>query len=381
MIKEFKVNFTEKEISSIYQKVKDYPWDSIKNLEGWEHGTNKQYLKELCDYWITKFNWNKHQSDINKFENYTTDIDRIKIHFIKKKGGSENSEPLLLMHGWPGSIIEFLHIIEKLTHPEKFGGNKEDSFDVIVPSLPGFGFSGSPSKPMGPRKIAEILNKLMIKNLGYKNYMAQGGDWGATIANWLGYDHSNFCKAIHINCLTMRHPDGPQTEEEKKWQNKFNEDQIMQEGYRTQQATKPQSLAYAMMDSPVGIAAWILEKMYSWSDLNNNNIESVYSKDTLLANIMVYILTNTFDTASWIYFGRREEGGRFFPKDFKKIEIPTAAAIFPAEMSEWPPRSYVERIFNLQQWSEMEAGGHFAALEKPDLLISDIQKFLRTLRT
>jgi len=136
-----------------------------------------------------------------------------------------------------------------------------------------------------------------------------------------------------------------------------------------------------MMDSPVGIAAWILEKMYSWSDLNNNNIESVYSKDTLLANIMVYILTNTFDTASWIYFGRREEGGRFFPKDFKKIEIPTAAAIFPAEMSEWPLRSYVERIFNLQQWSEMEAGGHFAALEKPDLLISDIQKFLRTLRT
>ena len=381
MIKEFKVNFTEKEISLIYQKIRDYPWDSIKNLEGWEHGTNKKYLKELCDYCITKFDWNKHQSDINKFENYTTDIDGINIHFIKKKGSSKNSEPLLLMHGWPGSILEFLHIIEKLTHPEKFGGNKEDSFDVIVPSLPGFGFSGSPSKPIGPRKMAEILNKLMIKNLGYKNYMAQGGDWGATIANWLGYDHLNFCKAIHINCLTMRHPDGPQTDEEKKWQNKFNQDQIMQEGYRTQQATKPQSLAYGMMDSPVGIAAWILEKMYSWSDLNNNDIESVYSKDTLLANIMVYILTNTFDTASWIYFGRREEGGRFFPKDFKKIEIPTAAAIFPAEMSEWPPRSYVERIFNVQQWTEMPAGGHFAALEKPDLLIADIQKFLRTLRT
>ena len=381
MIKEFKVNFTKKEISSIYQKVKDYPWDSVKNLEGWEHGTNKKYLKELCDYWTTKFDWSKHQSDINKFENYTTDIDGIKIHFIKKKGNSENSKPLLLMHGWPGSIVEFLHIIEKLTHPEKFGGNKEDSFDVIVPSLPGFGFSGSPSKPIGPRKMAEILNKLMIKNLGYKDYIAQGGDWGATIANWLGYDHSNFCKAIHINCLTMRHPDGPQTEEEKKWQNKFNEDQIMQEGYRTQQATKPQSLAYGMMDSPVGIAAWILEKMYSWSDLNNKDIESVYSKDTLLANIMVYILTNTFDSASWIYFGRREEGGRFFPKDFKKIEIPTAAAIFPAEMSEWPPRSYVERIFNLQQWTEMPAGGHFAALEKPDLLIADIQKFLRTLKT
>ena len=380
MIKEFNINFSEKEISLIYQKVKDYPWDSVKDLDGWEHGTNKKYLKELCDYWITKFDWKKHELEINKFKNYTTNIDDIKIHFIKIKGSSENSKPLLLMHGWPGSIIEFLHIIEKLAHPEKFGGNEKDSFDVIVPSLPGFGFSGSPSKPMGPRKMAEILNKLMIENLGYKNYMAQGGDWGATIANWLGYDHSNFCKAIHINCLTMRHPKGPQSDEEKNWQKKFNEDQIMQEGYRTQQATKPQSLGYGMMDSPVGIAAWITEKMYSWSDLKNNNIESVYSKDTLLANIMVYILTKTFDTASWIYFGRREEGGRFFPKDFKKIEIPTAAAIFPAEMSEWPPRSYVERIFNLKQWTEMPGGGHFAALEKPDLLIDDIKKFSRRLK-
>jgi microsomal epoxide hydrolase len=154
----------------------------------------------------------------------------------------------------------------------------------------------------------------------------------------------------------------------------------MQDGYRTQQATKPQTLSYGMMDSPVGIAAWIIEKMHSWSDLKDNKIESVYSKDKLLANIMIYILTKTFGTATWIYYGRREEGGRFFPENFKKIEIPTAAAIFPAEMSEWPPRSYVERIFNIKQWSEMPAGGHFAALEKPDLLVNDIVKFLRSLR-
>jgi len=208
----------------------------------------------------------------------------------------------------------------------------------------------------------------------------QGGDWGATIANWIGYDYSNFCKAIHINCLTMRHPDGPQSTEEKDWQVRFDKDQIIQDGYRTQQATKPQTLSYGMMDSPVGIAAWIIEKMHAWSDLKNNKIESVYSKDKLLANIMVYILTKTFDTATWIYYGRREEGGRFFPKNFKKIEIPTAIAIFPAEMSEWPPRSYVERIFNVQQWTEMSAGGHFAALEQPDLLVNDIRKFLRSLR-
>ena len=380
MITEINVNLTEKEISPIYQKIKDYPWNSIPDLEGWEHGTNKTYLKELCDYWINGFDWQKHEAEINKFQNFVSNVDGIDIHFIKEKGTSPNSKPLLLMHGWPGSVIEFLHIIEKLAHPEKFGGNEKDSFDVIIPSLPGFGFSGKPNTPIGPRKIAEILNKLMTENLGYKDYMAQGGDWGATIANWIGYDHSKFCKAIHINCLTMRHPNGPQSDEEKNWQIKFDKDQIMQDGYRTQQATKPQSLSYGMMDSPVGVAAWIIEKMYSWSDLKDNKLESVYSKDTLLANVMVYILTKTFDTASWIYFGRREEGGRFFPKDFKKIETPTAAAIFPAEMSEWPPRSYVERIFNLKQWTEMPAGGHFAALEKPDLLIDDIKKFSRTLR-
>ena len=173
---------------------------------------------------------------------------------------------------------------------------------------------------------------------------------------------------------------GPQSDEEKKWQSRFDKDQIMQDGYRTQQATKPQTLSYGMMDSPVGIAAWILEKMHAWSDLKNNNIESVYSKDKLLANIMIYVLTKTFDTATWIYYGRREEGGRLFPSNFKKIEIPTAAAIFPAEMSEWPPRSYVERIFNIKQWTEMPAGGHFAALEKPDLLVNDIKKFLRSFR-
>ena len=380
MIRNFNINFTEKEISSIYQKIKGYPWNSITDLEGWEHGTNKTYLKELCEYWINEFDWQKHEVELNKFQNFISNVDGIDIHFIKEKGTSPNSKPLLLMHGWPGSVIEFLHIIEKLAHPEKFGGNEKDSFDVIIPSLPGFGFSGKPNRPIGPRKMAEILNKLMTENLGYKDYMAQGGDWGATIANWIGYDHSKFCKAIHINCLTMRHPNGPQSDEEKNWQIKFDKDQIMQDGYRTQQATKPQSLSYGMMDSPVGIAAWIIEKMYSWSDLKDNKLESVYSKDTLLANIMVYILTKTFDTASWIYFGRREEGGRFFPKDFKRIETPTAAAIFPAEMSEWPPRSYVDRIFNIKQWTEMPAGGHFAALEKPDLLVNDIRKFFRSLR-
>ena len=380
MIKPFKLNIPEKTLQEIYTKVKNYPWHEMPEDGGWKYGSNLEYMKEISSYWIKDFDWRKHEAEINKFSNFTTVVEDIKMHFIHEKGSGSNPTPLLLMHGWPGSIVEFLHIIEKLAHPEKFGGNIEDAFDVIAPSLPGFGFSGRPSKPIGPRKMAAILNKLMIENLEYENYLAQGGDWGATIANWIGYDHSKSCKAIHINCLTMRHPDGPQTKQEEEWQQRFNQDQIMQDGYRTQQATKPQTLSYGMMDSPVGVAAWIIEKMYSWSDLKDNNIESVYSKDALLANIMVYVVTKTFNTATWIYYGRREEGGRFFPKDFKKIEIPTAAAIFPAEMSEWPPRSYVDRMFNITQWTEMPSGGHFAALEEPERLINDLVKFSRTVR-
>ena len=380
MIKPFKINISDKSLEDIKTRVKNYPWHEMPDDGGWKYGSNLDYMKEISNYWIKDFDWRKHEAEINQFPNFTTIVDDIEIHFIHEKGSGSNPTPLLLMHGWPGSVIEFLHIIERLAHPEKFGGNIDDAFDVVVPSLPGFGFSGRPSRPMGPRKIANTLNKLMTENLGYKKYLAQGGDWGATIANWIGYDHSKSCKAIHINCLTMRHPDGPQTKQEEEWQQRFNTDQTMQDGYRTQQATKPQTLSYGMMDSPVGIAAWIIEKMYSWSDLKDNNIESVYSKDTLLANIMVYVVTKTFNTATWIYYGRREEGGRFFPKDFKKIEIPTAAAIFPAEMSEWPPKSYVDRMFNITQWTEMPRGGHFAALEEPDLLVNDLVKFSRSVR-
>ena len=274
MIKPFKVNVSDSILKEINNKIKNYPWHEMPKDGGWQYGTNLNYMKEISDYWVNKFSWKKHEEEINKFSNFTTDVDGLNIHFIMEKGSGSKATPLLLMHGWPGSVVEFLHIIQKLAHPEKFGGKEEDAFDVIVPSLPGFGFSGSPSRPMGPRKMSELLNKLMINNLGYKNYLAQGGDWGATICNWLAYDHFKTCKAIHINCLTMRLPDELRTQEEKDWQNKFDKDKIMQDGYRTQQATKPQTLSYSMMDSPVGIAAWIIEKMYSWSDLKDKNLES-----------------------------------------------------------------------------------------------------------
>ena len=380
MAKPFKVNISDQIIQNIYDKVKKYPWHEMPNDGGWEYGTNLDYMKEISKYWVSEFDWRKHEKEINKFPNFITEIDNIDIHFIHEKGSGSKPMPLIISHGWPGTIVEFLRIIEKLAHPERFGGKEEDAFDVIVPSLPGFGFSGRASRPIGPRKMADIFNNLMTRELGYKNYLAQGGDWGGAITTWLAYDYPKTCNAIHINIFTMRHPDGPQTEEEKDWENKFKKDQLTQEGYRTQQATKPQTLSYGMMDSPVGVAAWIIEKFYFWSDIKNNNIESVYSKDTLLANIMVYVIAKTFNTASWIYYGRREEGGRFLPKNFHRIATPTAAALFPEEMLAWPPRSYAERMYNIKRWTKMSKGGHFAALEQPTLLIDDIRAFARTLR-
>ncbi len=380
MIKPFNISVSDDTLNQIYSKVKNYPWHEMPNDGGWEYGANLDYMKEISKYWVSEFDWRKYEREINKFPNFITKVDDIDIHFIHEKGSGSKPMPLLISHGWPGTIVEFLHIIEKLAHPEHFGGKEEDAFDVIAPSLPGFGFSGRPPCPVGPRKMANIFNNLMTKKLGYKNYLAQGGDWGGAITTWLAYDHSKTCNAIHINIFTMRHPNGSQTKEEKDWETKFVKDQIMQDGYRTQQATKPQTLSYGMMDSPVGIAAWIIEKFYFWSDIKNNDIESVYSKDTLLANIMVYIVTKTFNTASWIYYGRREEGGRFLPKDFRRIEVPTAAALFPAEMLAWPPRSYAERMYNIKRWTKMPKGGHFAALEQPDLLVDDIRAFARSLR-
>ncbi len=379
MIRPFKINISNKIIEDIRTKVANYPWHEMPKDGGWNYGTNLDYMKEISKYWVEKFDWRKTEEKINKFQNFKSNIEDIDIHFIHEKGSGSNPKPLLLSHGWPGSILEFLHVTDQLAHPEKFGGKEEDAFDVVVPSLPGFGFSGRPSRPIGPKKMASIFNSLMTEVLGYKKYITQGGDFGGTIATWLGYDFPKTCVAIHINILIVRHPDGPQTKEEKEWEERFKKDQKIEDGYRTQQATKPQTLSYAMMDSPVGVAAWIIEKMRGWSDIKNNEIESVYSKDILLSNIMVYLVTKTFNTASWIYYGRREEGGRPLPKEGLPIKVPTAVALFPKEYLEWAPRSYVKRIYNIQRWTEMPQGGHFAALEQPNLLVNDIREFVKDL--
>lgn len=375
----FTVTVSDKTLAAINDRVASFPWHEMPDDGGWEYGTNLNYMREFCDYWVKEYDWRKHETSINRFSHFKAPVDGIDIHYLHEKGSGPNPRPLIISHGWPGTIVEFLDFIDLLAHPERHGGSVEDAFDVVAPSLPGFGFSGRPPRPYGPRKMADIFNTLMTDVLGYEEYIAQGGDWGGAISSWLGYDHADHCKAIHINILTMRHKDGPQGAEEIAWATQFDQDQIMQEGYRTQQATKPQILSYAMMDSPVGIAAWILEKMNGWSDTKGDDIESIYTKDQLLTNIMVYIVTRTFNTASWIYYGRREEGGRVLSPESKRVEVPTGCALFPVELLAWPPRSYAERIYNITQWTEMPQGGHFAAMEEPDLLIKDIRQFVRSL--
>lgn len=376
----FKIHVPKETLVDIRARVAAFPWHEMPDDGGWEYGANLDYMKELCAYWVDEYDWRKHEAELNRFQHFKAPVDGIDLHFIREKGSGPNPMPLLISHGWPGSVHEFMDVIEPLAHPERFGGNVEDAFDVIAPSLPGFAWSGRPPRPWGPRRMAQIFNALMTGPLGYDRYLAQGGDWGGAVCSWLGFDHASACAAIHINILTMRAPDGPQTDEEKAWAEQFRRDQIMQDGYRTQQATKPQTLSYAMMDSPVGVAAWLVEKFNGWSDTVGDDVESVYTKDELLTSVMIYVTTRCFNTASWIYFGRREEGGRVLSPEGKRVEVPTACALFPAEMLAWPPRSYVDRIYNVAQWTKMPHGGHFAAMEQPELLVEDVRKFACILR-
>jgi pimeloyl-ACP methyl ester carboxylesterase len=379
-VEPFKVNIPATTLENIRRRVVAFPWHEMPDDGGWEYGTNLDYMREICAYWVGEFDWRKAEARINQFAQFKATVEGIDMHFLHEPGSGPAPTPLLISHGWPGSVIEFLNVIEPLAHPERFGGDEEDAFDVIAPSLPGFGFSGRPPRPYGPRKMAEVLNDLMTNTLSYESYLAQGGDWGGAICSWLGFEHAANCHGIHINIMTMRAPGDLQTTEEKAWAKSFDKEQIMEDGYRTQQATRPQTLSYAMMDSPVGVAAWLIEKFRSWSDTQDGDIESVYSKDELLTHIMIYLTTACFNTASWIYYGRREEGGRILSPEGRRVEVPTACALFPAEMLSWPPQTYVERVYNVTHWTEMPSGGHFAAMEQPELLVKDIQSFAKSLR-
>ena len=378
----FKIEISDEVLDSIRTKVANFPWDDcyMPADGGWNYGTNMEYLKELCEYWVKEYNWREFEAKLNSFENFKTTIDGLEMHYIMKKGSGPSPKPLLLVHGWPGSVSEFMHIIEPLAHPEKFGGKIEDAYTIIAPSLPGFAFSGRPERPMGPRAMAKVLNTLMVDVLGFKTYLTQGGDWGSAICSWIAYNYPENCKGMHFNFPTMRNSAGPQNAEETVWIEGLEEAQTMNNGYRTQQATKPQSLAYGMFDNPIAVAGWLIDKFYHWSDVENEDIESCHTKDDLLTNIMIYIVTNSFNSSTWIYYGRREEGGRFLvQEDGRTVTVPTGCALYPAEMMAWPPRSYYERMYNITHWEKMPKGGHFAAMEVPEIWLEDVRKFFRTI--
>jgi microsomal epoxide hydrolase len=376
----FTIDVPDAALEDIRARVASFPWHEMPIDGGWDYGANLDYMRELCTYWVEAYDWRVQEAALNTFDHFKAPVDGIDIHYIHERGSGPDPMPLILSHGWPGSVEEFSRIIGPLAHPEQYGGSAEDAFDVIAPSLIGFGFSGKPDRPMGPRAMSGYFAKLMTEVLGYEGYVAQGGDWGSAISSWLGFDHAPGCRAVHLNCMIMRTPVGSQTDEEKAWARRFIAEQEMLEGYRIVQATRPQSLSYAMMDSPVGIAAWIIEKFYDWSDLTRGDLDSVHGKDRLLTNIMIYLVTRTFNTASWIYYGRREEGGRVLSPEGARVEVPTGCALFPRELLSWPPRSYVDRVYNVTHWTEMPRGGHFAAMEEPDLLVEDIRAFARGLR-
>ena len=377
MPRPFRIAVPDSVLADIRARVAAFPWHEMPEDGGWGYGTELGFMKDLAAYWLDGYDWRKAEAAFNRFPQFVAETGGLDIHYIHERGDGPDPMPLLIGHGWPGSVFEFLDIVEPLAHPERFGGRAEDAFDVVAPSLPGYGWSGKPPRPLGPRAIAGLFAGLMGDTLGYGRFIAQGGDWGAAIASWIGFDHAPPCAGIHVNMMGVG-PGGaaPEGEDGKRWARQARRTFDREGAYMRQQGTKPQTLSYAMMDSPVGVAAWIVEKFHGWSDLRGGSLESVHAKDRLLTNVMVYLVTRTFNTASWIYYGHRESGDRFLPAG-ARVEVPVGVAAFPREFIPWPPRRHAERAYNVVQWTDMPRGGHFAALEEPELLVADIRAFAR----
>jgi pimeloyl-ACP methyl ester carboxylesterase len=378
----FRIDIPQSTLDSIAAKVRAYEWHEMPRgagLDGtWAYGANLDFMKALCAHWLDGYDWRKWESALNRFPQFVARVEELDIHFIRENGSGPSPKPLILSHGWPGSVFEFLHIVDKLAHPEKHGGDAKDAFTVIVPSLPGYGFSGKPARPIGPRTVARHFDTLMTDTLGLSSYIAQGGDWGSAISGWMAYEGKG-CRAAHLNMFGWRSPGvHPETPEEKDYAARAGQLFEMEGAYFREQTTKPQTLSYAMMDSPVGACAWIVEKFHGWSD-TRKGFEAVYSKDQLLTNVMIYLVTKSFNTATWMYRGLMEDlTGAPVPKG-ARIEKPVGIAAFPIDLIPMPPRSLVERHLNVAQWTDFSEGGHFAALERGDDLVGDVRAFARKL--
>jgi len=349
---------------------------------GWGYGTDGAYLRELCSYWRDKFDWRAQESLLNRFEHHRTLIGGQNVHFVHARSNVPGALPLVITHGWPGSIFEFHKIIGPLVDPVAHGGKALDAFHVICPSIPGYGFSGPTHEPgWDVRRVAETFAKLMAR-LGYTKYGAQGGDWGAIITTQLALVDPEHVAGIHLNMVVAGPPPGVAnpmegvSAEEMKGLADMGEFIKNETGYQQIQGTKPQTLGYALNDSPTGLAAWIVEKFRSWSDCGGD-VERRFSKDELLTNIMIYWVTETINSSVRLYCETMRSGR--FAASAERVMVPTACSIFPKELYR-PPRRWAEAHYNVMQWTTHASGGHFAALEEPVALVEDLRSFFRKLR-
>ena len=379
-IRPFRIDVPDTVLADLKARLKSPRIPEPLKGEGWDLGTDTAYLRDLVAYWRDRFDWRAAERRLNAMEQFTTTIDGLRIHFVHRKSKHPNAFPLLVTHGWPGSIAEFTKIIGPLTDPPAHGGQAADAFDVVMPSIPGFGFSDKPREPgWDPARIATLEAKLM-ERLGYTRYGAQGGDWGSIISTQVALADPAHVAGLHINMCLAGAPGGSDpnaglTDAEIARLKVRQAFQAEETGYQQIQGTKPQTIGIALNDSPAGLAAWIVEKFRTWCDCGGNP-ESVLTRDELLTNITLYWVTQTAASSARIYYEQRHP---LAPPTPRRIETPTACADFPKEII-WSPRRWLEPRYNITRWTEMPRGGHFAAMEQPELLVGDVRAFFRDIR-
>ena len=374
----FTVDWSSSAVEAVLDQVRHYPWPPAPRVaDGWAYGCDAAFLDELCGHWTGAWDWRAAVDNLNRFPQFTARVEDFDLHFVHVVGEAGGRRPLLLSHGWPGSHYEFWGVIEKLAFPSRHGGDPSDAFDLVIPSLPGFGFSSKPERPIGQRATARLFNTLMTDVLGYRSYLAQGGDWGSLVTSFLGLDHAEHVRAIHLNMMALRPYGGPKSQDEIAWLTRTGAAMDALGAYFRLQVSKPQSIAWMAAGNPVGQAAWIVERFYDWCDRRTTPFEQVFTKDQLLTNVMIYVMTGSFTTGAWYYRGMLEEGAAGLAEG-QRCETPTAFANYPGEaLYTAPPRAWAERAYNIDRWIEQPRGGHFAAMEQPDLFVDDLRAWAR----
>ena len=379
--KPFRLHVADREIEDLRARLERVRWPDEPPLEPWSTGTSVAYLQDFVRYWRSRFDWRSWEAKLNAFRQFTAPVHGIDLHFIHEEGCGPAPMPLLLSHGWPGSVFEFHRLIPMLTDPVRFGGDAADSFTVVAPSLPGYTLSFTPGqKRFSVEDIAACFATLMTDVLGFARFGAQGGDWGGFIASVLGHRHASCMIGIHLNLLAVRRDPkmvANPNAEERAFLADLSHWLKEETGYQAIQGTKPQTLAFGLTDSPAGLAAWIVEKFRSWTDCGGVP-ENAVSRDEMLADISLYWFTGAIGSSFWPYHARLH--GPWPIPEGETVDVPTGYAGFPKEIVR-PPRSLAEKTYtDIRRWSALEKGGHFAALEQPDVLAREIREFFRPLR-